>query len=94
MNKTKGLLKSIVMDNCWLLMVFSINASQVCKHMQVTCKDCAFQCCLIPAPPLNYLGLSRCPSDVNTEVDTEMEGETDSASNVPSEDTTEVEGYV
>ena len=60
---------------------------------QVTCKDCAVQCCLIPAPPLNN-GPSSCPSDVDTEVDTETEGETDSSSYVPSEDNTEVEGYV
>ena len=58
---------------------------------QITCKDCAVQCCLIPAPPLNHFDTSSCPSD--TEIDTETEGKTDSSSYVPSKDTTEIEKY-
>ena len=55
------------------------------------CKDCAVQCCLIPAPSLKPIDVSSCASD--TEADTETEGETDSSSYVPYEETTQTEKY-
>ena len=57
-------------------------------------RDCAVQCCLIPAPPLKPIPVdeSSCASD--TEGDTETEVDTDSSSYIPYEETTHMEKLV
>ena len=62
------------------------------QTQDIPCKDCAVQCCLIPAPPLKPFDVSSCASD--TEADTETEGDTDSSTYIPYEETTQMEKFV